>query len=125
MLREVLESEGIAVVGEAGNGLEAIELATRTEPDVAIMDLRMPDMGGLEAARNLRRSLPFTQVIILTAYDGPLPTRSAEEAGVYAYLVKGCSIQLMRDVILQAWHHNAGLKRRTGTGSASGAPPPA
>jgi CheY-like chemotaxis protein len=112
LLRKLLESEAIAVVGEAGNGLEAMHLAMEMEPEVVLMDMRMPDMGGLEATRLMRESLPFTQVIILTAYNGPLPTRAAEEAGVYAYLVKGCSTELMRDVIEQAWHYNAGIKRR-------------
>ena len=112
LLKELLEAEGVAVVGEAGDGHEAVELASALEPDVVLMDIRMPGMNGLEAARILDRSLPFTQVIILTAYDGPLPVRSAQDAGVYAYLVKGCSIGLMRDVIDQAWHYNAGIKHR-------------
>jgi DNA-binding NarL/FixJ family response regulator len=112
LLKELLEADGVAVVGEAGDGAEAVELARKLEPDVVLMDIRMPGMNGLEAARLLDRSFPLTQVIILTAYDGPLPIRSAQEAGVYAYLVKGCSIGLMRDVIDQAWHYNAGIKRR-------------
>ena len=125
LLRELLEGEEVPVVGEAGNGVEAIELALEAEPDVVLMDIRMPDMGGLEAARLMRESLPFTQVIILTAYDGPLPTRTAEEAGVYAYLVKGCSIGLMKDVIEHAWHYNGGIKRRgqAGLTGAASLPP--
>jgi response regulator NasT len=113
LLKELLESDGIAVVGDVGDGAEGVELAAEVQPDVVLMDLRMPGMNGLEAARLLDRSLPFTQVIMLTAYDGPLPVRSAQDAGVYAYLVKGCSIGLMRDVIDQAWHFSAGLKRRS------------
>jgi two-component system, response regulator PdtaR len=112
LLKELLEAEGMAVVGEAGDGNGAVELASALEPDIVLMDIRMPGMNGLEAARILNRSLPFTQVIILTAYDGPLPVRNAQDAGVYAYLVKGCSIGLMRDVIEQAWHYNAGIKLR-------------
>jgi DNA-binding NarL/FixJ family response regulator len=113
LLRELLEADSIAVVGEAGDGFEAVQLARELEPDVVLMDIRMPGMNGLEAARLLNQSLPLAQVIILTAYDGPLPVRSAQDAGVYAYLVKGCSIGLMRDVIGQAWHYGAGIKRRS------------
>jgi YesN/AraC family two-component response regulator len=123
LLRDLLEAEDVAVVGEAGNGVEALELAMEIEPEVVLMDIRMPDMGGLEAARLVRDSLPFTQVIILTAYDGPLPARTAEEAGVYAYLVKGCSIRLMKDVIEQAWRYNGGIKVRAQ--AADGHLPPA
>jgi response regulator NasT len=112
LLKEVLEADGIAVVGDVGDGTDAVERARELQPDVVLMDIRMPGMNGLEVARLLDGSLPFTQVIMLTAYDGPLPVRSAEDAGVYAYLVKGCSIGLMRDVICQAWRYNAGIKAR-------------
>jgi CheY-like chemotaxis protein len=113
LLEELLEADGVAVVGDVGDGSQAVELAGQLEPDVVLMDIRMPGMSGLEAARILNTSLPFTQVIILTSYEGPLPERSAQDAGVYAYLVKGCSIGLMRDVIKQAWHYGAGIKRRS------------
>ena len=112
LLRELLEAEGLAVVGEASDGLEGVELTRALDPDVVLMDLRMPRLGGFEATRIIKDGHPFTQVIILTAYEGPLPERSAEEVGAYAYLVKGCSIEFIRDVILQAWHYKAGLEAR-------------
>jgi CheY-like chemotaxis protein len=110
-IREILINEGIDVVGEASNGSAGIELTARLEPDVVLMDLRMPIMGGLEATREIKRALPLTQVIVLTSYDGPLPARSAEQAGAYAYLVKGCQGDLMRDVIHQAWKYKVGLQQ--------------
>jgi CheY-like chemotaxis protein len=112
VLRDLLEAEGIAVVAEAGDGAEAVDRAVQTRPDVVLMDLRMPGMGGIEATRLIKESLPTTQVIILTVYEGPLPERSAEEVGAYAYLVKGCSPALIRDVIVQARSYKAGLETR-------------
>ncbi|MDP8956557.1 MAG: response regulator transcription factor [Actinomycetota bacterium] len=112
LLAELLETEGLAVVGQAADGFEGVEQARALEPDVVLMDLRMPGFGGFEATRAIKEELPATQVIILTAYEGPLPERSAEEAGAYAYLVKGCSVEFIRDMIVQAWHYKAGLEER-------------
>lgn len=111
-MRDLLEAEGIVVVAEAGDGAEAVERAIQSRPDVVLMDLRMPAMGGIEATRLIKEALPNTQVIILTVYEGPLPERSAEDVGAYAYLVKGCSPALIRDVILQARNYKAGLETR-------------
>jgi CheY-like chemotaxis protein len=112
VMRDLLEAEGIAVVAEAGDGAEAVDRAIQSRPDVVLMDLRMPAMGGIEATRLIKEALPNTQVIILTVYEGPLPERSAEEVGAYAYLVKGCSPGLIRDVILQARNYKTGLETR-------------
>lgn len=112
VMRDLLEAEGIVVVAEAGDGAEAVDRAIQNRPDVVLMDLRMPAMGGIEATRLIKEALPTTQVIILTVYEGPLPERSAEEVGAYAYLVKGCSPALIRDVIVQARNYKAGLETR-------------
>lgn len=112
LLRELLDTEGIRVVGEAADGAEGVRLALELRPDVVLMDLRLPGMGGFEATRAIRASLPFTQVVILTAYEGPLPERSAAEVGAYAYLLKGSSGKLIHDVIVQAWLLKCGLEQR-------------
>ncbi len=112
LLAELLDSEGVSVVGQGSDGLEGVELARALEPDVILMDLRMPRLGGFEATRIIKDELPSTQVIILTAYEGPLPERSAEEVGAYAYLVKGCSVEFIRDMIVLAWRYKAGLEER-------------
>lgn len=112
LLRELLTMEGIDVVAEARDGAEAVQLSAELQPDVVLMDLRMPRMNGIEATRFIKAALPLTQVIILTAYEGPLPERSADEIGAYAYLVKGCSTKFVRDVIFKAWLLRSGLVER-------------
>jgi len=112
-LRDLLREEGFEVAGEAGDGEEAVRAAKRLEPDVVLMDLRMPGLGGAEATAMIRKALPATQVVILSAYDDPALNRSADEAGAYAYLVKGCSASLVRDVLLGAYRLKLGLEERS------------
>jgi CheY-like chemotaxis protein len=109
ILQEALESEGITVIGGAADGETGVDMADRLEPDVVLMDLRMPGMDGFEATQAIRANRPWTQVVILTAYEDLL-TRSAEEVGAFAYLVKGCSSELMRDVIIQAWRRSVEVR---------------
>ena len=109
-LREALEAEGIRVVGQASEGASGIELAARLAPDVVLMDLQMPGIDGFEATRAIRAARPDTKIVILTAYE-ELLTESAESAGAFAYLVKGCSPKLMRTVIVQAWRRGVEERR--------------
>jgi CheY-like chemotaxis protein len=102
VLREALQAEGLVVIGDATDGASGVDFAGILRPDVVLMDLRMPGMDGFEATRLIRAQNPDTQIIILTAYE-ELLTDSAESVGAFAYLVKGCSVDLMRDVITQAW----------------------
>jgi response regulator NasT len=111
-LRLLLEDYGIEVVAEGENGREAVELATRTDADVVLMDLRMPVMDGLEAARALRDRAPLLPVIILSAYEDPALKGEARSAEAYAYLIKGCSGALVRDIVEQAWNLKTGLQER-------------
>jgi CheY-like chemotaxis protein len=111
-LRLLLEDYGIEVVAEGEHGREAVELATRTDADVVLMDLRMPVMDGLEAARVLRDRVPLLPVIILSAYEDPALEDEARSAEAYAYLVKGCSGALVCDIVEQAWTHKTGLQTR-------------
>jgi CheY-like chemotaxis protein len=75
------------------------------------MDLRMPGMDGFAATAAIRAARPETQVVILTAYE-ELLTQSAEDVGAFAYLVKGCSPELMRQMIDQAWRRAVEMRRR-------------
>ncbi|MCS6802097.1 MAG: response regulator [Chloroflexota bacterium] len=86
-LREMLTSMGYQVVGEAGDGQTAINLARQTRPDVVIMDIRMPDLDGIEAARILTRE-KIAPVLLLTAYSQQELLDGAKDAGVVGYLVK-------------------------------------
>jgi len=66
------------------------------------MDLRLPDGSGIEATRQIREGVPYIRVLLLTAYDGELPSRSAHAVGAYAYLLKGCPVSLIRGMVTSA-----------------------
>ncbi len=87
MIRGLLEEIGYTVVGEAGDGVEAVEMTQSLRPGVVLMDVEMPDVDGVEAARLIQERCP-TPVVILTAYDTPALVERASAAGVGAYLLK-------------------------------------
>jgi DNA-binding NarL/FixJ family response regulator len=76
------------LVGEASNGKEAIELFRALRPDVTLIDLRMPQMDGISATRQIRKEFPDVRIIALTSYDGDQDIYQALEAGVRGYLLK-------------------------------------
>jgi DNA-binding NarL/FixJ family response regulator len=76
------------VVGQAANGVEAVTQAQELQADVVLMDLRMPEMGGVEAIKQLRKRTPSAHVIVLTTYDTDSEVLSAIEAGATGYLLK-------------------------------------
>jgi len=86
-LKEILEAEGYQVVGETGRGDEAVELVARLQPDLAILDVKMPGLDGIEAARRIT-SQHKVAVLILTAFSQRNLIEDARDAGVVAYLVK-------------------------------------
>lgn len=79
----------LTVVAEATNGLEAVELATSTQPDVVLMDLHMPDLGGVEATRRILADTPTTRVLVLTMIDRDAALAASLRAGARGYLLKG------------------------------------
>jgi AmiR/NasT family two-component response regulator len=86
-LREMLTNLGYLVVGEAGDGRSAVNLARELKPDVAILDIKMPDMDGIEAARILTGE-KIAPVVLLTAYSQRDLVERAKEAGVVGYITK-------------------------------------
>jgi CheY-like chemotaxis protein len=82
MLVDMLELDGFDVVGRASSGSQAIGLAKTTEPDVIVMDYKMPGMDGLTAARAIKQDRPEQPIIIYTAYLDPMLETEAKEAGV-------------------------------------------
>jgi response regulator NasT len=86
-LRALLEQAGFEVCGEARDGVEAVELARQLEPDLAVMDVKMPRLDGIEAARRILEERPIP-IVMVTAYDQDEIVSRAVEAGVFGYLVK-------------------------------------
>jgi DNA-binding NarL/FixJ family response regulator len=93
-LHAALDIEGgVIVVGEAASGEEAIEQAGELRPDVVFMDVRMPGMGGIEAARAIRTASPDTKVILVTVDESRASISEAIQAGVSGYLLKDASAE--------------------------------
>jgi DNA-binding NarL/FixJ family response regulator len=81
------------------NGLEAVEKANRLKPDVAILDISMPDLGGLQATRQIRESVPTTQVVVLTMHESDQMVRRVLDAGALGYVLKSAlATQLVKAV---------------------------
>jgi DNA-binding NarL/FixJ family response regulator len=91
-LRNLLEEEGVQVVGEAAAGQEALDLVRELAPDVVVMDLNMPGMGGVEATRHISTIAPLTRVVMLTISDQDADVTDAILAGACGYLLKDSSI---------------------------------
>jgi len=79
---------GWKVVGEAANGREAVEKASKLKPDIAIVDISMPDLDGLQATRQIREIAPTTEVVVLTMHESDQMVRRVLEAGARGYVLK-------------------------------------
>lgn len=91
--------DGIDVVGEAADGIEAISQFQKHRPNITMIDLRMPRMGGVEAIRRIRAGAPQARFIVLTTYDGDEDIHRALQAGARGYLLKGMTIQEVIEAI--------------------------
>ena len=93
-------TEGFELVGEAANGLEAITVVSEKHPDLVLMDINMPDMGGIEATRRIMAELPETVVILCSTYDVSDLPPDAATSGARAYVHKE---QLGAKVLRRLW----------------------
>jgi len=128
-LRALLEAAGHKVCAEASTGREALAAARRTAPDVAVLDVSMPDMNGLEAAARIREAVPDAEVLVLTAHDAEEVVRGALEAGARGYVLKsdagGDLVNAVADLLRHRPHFTTRvaemvLEGYLGTGAALG-----
>lgn len=101
-LNRSMRESGFDVVGEAQNGVEAVEMARSLNPEVVLMDVSMPEMDGVEACRQLRAALPDTKVVMLTMHADQNVLANAIRAGACGYLVKDCSTQEISSAVRMA-----------------------
>ncbi len=113
--KALLEREGLPVVAEATNGREAVELAQALNPDVAVLDLSMPVLNGLEAAREILQACPRTRVVLLTMHTEEHQIAAALRIGIRGYLVKTQAaedlVQAIRDVARGEIYLSPGVSR--------------
>ena len=107
-LRVLLEQAGMSVIGEASDGQEALRLAHEHAPDVAVLDIAMPSLNGLETARRLRETLPQTKIVLLTMHTEEPYVLEALQAGAVGYVLKtqaaGDIVQAIRDALQGAMY---------------------
>lgn len=105
-VRRLLEKEpGCEVCGEAANGREAVVLAENLQPDVAVLDLTMPELNGLEAARQIKRRLPEVEVVMLTAHDDENLVHQVFDVGARSYIVKTEAVEHLVSAVRSAFAH--------------------
>ena len=95
----MMKRNGLTVVGEAADGVEAVERATELQPDLVLLDLAMPRMDGLEALPLIRAAVPDVRVIVLSGFNRGALADKAIEAGADHYVVKGGSTRALLDLV--------------------------
>jgi DNA-binding NarL/FixJ family response regulator len=105
-LKTLLEGQlGWEVVGEASDGLEALDKAASLQPDVLVLDVTMPGMNGLEACRLLRQRAPDVEILFVTQHDSPQMMREALDAGARGYVVKSNAARDLLEAVKSVSQH--------------------
>jgi DNA-binding NarL/FixJ family response regulator len=105
-LKTLLEGQsGWEVVGEASDGLEALDKADRLQPDVLVLDVTMPGMNGLETCRLLRQRAPEVEILFVTQHDSPQMMREALDAGARGYVVKSNAARDLLEAVKAVSQH--------------------
>jgi DNA-binding NarL/FixJ family response regulator len=115
-LREVLEDEGVEIVGEAADGESALQIVAKTVPDVAIMDLNLPDMSGVDVTRRLAAEVPATRVLVLTISADEQDVTDAILAGACGYLLKEAAMGELVEGVRAAASGEAAITPRIASG---------
>jgi DNA-binding NarL/FixJ family response regulator len=119
-LKTLLEAHsGWEVIGEAADGLEAVDKADRLHPDVMVLDVTMPRMNGLEACRLIRQKTPGLEILFVTQHDSPQMMREALEAGARGYVVKSNAARDLLEAVEAVSQHRVftALNRRDSVNS--------
>jgi DNA-binding NarL/FixJ family response regulator len=101
-IKALLLQAGLIVVGEATDGVEAVRLCRETMPDVAVLDISMPRMNGIDATRELRRSAPHISVVLLTMHSADTYLRAGLSAGASGFVLKSQAMSRLLDAISAA-----------------------
>jgi two-component system, NarL family, response regulator NreC len=98
-VKTILEEKGFQVIGEASDGEEAVRLCRELEPDIAVLDISMPRLNGLEAARQIKQGRPSTTIILLTMHPEDPYIAQTYRLGITGYVVKSKTVHSLLDAI--------------------------